>query len=83
MLSTRFNRWTIAAITVAALAVPGAIAAFKLAAPTPTNMSSLVAAYNYADAIPRNDVFAAHRSWNARFAAELASRSTLAWRAAR
>ena len=27
MLSTRFNRWTIAAITVAALAVPGAVSA--------------------------------------------------------
>jgi protein O-GlcNAc transferase len=47
--------------------IDGAIAAYRRAAPTPANLSSLVAAHNYGAEPTREECFALHRAWAARF----------------
>ncbi len=58
--------------------ISGAIAAYRRAAPTPANLSSLVAAHNYSTEPTREECFALHRVW----AASPGGRSRLqGWRA--
>ena len=53
--------------------IAAAIDAFRQADPSPANLSSLIAAHNYAEIGPASEVFAVHRTWGKRFEPSLAS----------
>ena len=53
--------------------IAAAIDAFRQAEPSPANLSSLVAAHNYAEIGLTSEIFAVHRAWGRRFEPSLAS----------